>query len=60
LLLDVATPKQIIQTADAVPAVSIGLHQEPMLPFLIGAAVLFGQEIDQQVTVVGMLAVQAD
>jgi hypothetical protein len=32
LLLDVAAPKQIIQTADAVPAVSIGLHQEAMLP----------------------------
>jgi hypothetical protein len=43
-----AAPKQIIQAADAIPATAIPLDDQPMSALLVGAAVILGQEIDQQ------------
>jgi hypothetical protein len=43
-----AAPKQIIQAADAIPTIAIPLDDQPMSALLVGAAVIVGQEIDQQ------------
>ena len=46
--IDIAALQQIIEAADAVPAVAIGLEQQRVPAALVGAAVVLGQEIDQQ------------
>src|SRR5262245_36131432 len=47
-LVDVRSPQQIVQSADAIPAIAIALDDQPMLAVLAGTAVLLGQEVDQQ------------
>jgi hypothetical protein len=43
-----AAPKQIIQAADAIPTTAIPLDDQAISALLVGAAVIVGQEIDQQ------------
>ena len=47
-LIGLGATQQIIQSADAKPAVAIALDDQPMLAALVGAAVVLAQEIDQQ------------
>src|SRR5437879_3912176 len=60
LPVDLAAPQEIVQPADPIPPITIGLDHEAMLAALVGAAVILGQEIDQELAVFGILFVQAD
>src|SRR5262249_39566889 len=59
-LVDVAAPKQIVQPTDAVPPIAISLDHEPVLAVLVGAAVLFAQQIDEELAFLGMFFLEAD
>src|SRR5262249_56402413 len=59
-LVDVAAPKQIVQPADAEPPIAIGLDHEPMLAVLVGVAVLFAQQIDEKLALLGMFLLESD
>src|ERR1700687_4034971 len=53
---DVAAPEQIIEAADAIPSVAIGFEQQPVLAALIGVAVVFRQQVDQEFAAVSRQA----
>src|SRR5439155_8080478 len=59
-LVGVAAAKQIVQPTDAEPTVAIGLDHEPMLAVLVSAAVLFAQEIDEELALLGMFFLEPD
>src|SRR5580704_18427410 len=46
--IDVAALEEIIEPADAVPAISIAFHHQPVAAAFVGAAVILAQKIDQQ------------
>ena len=46
--VDVAALQQIIQPADAVPAITVGFQYQPVLAVVTGLAVVFRQQVDQQ------------
>ena len=46
--IDVAALQQIVEAADAVPAVAVGFQQQRVPAALVGAAVVLRQQIDQQ------------
>ena len=41
--VDVAALEQIIEPADAVPAIAVGFEQQRVPATVVGAAVIFGQ-----------------
>jgi hypothetical protein len=46
--IDLAALQEIIESAGAIPAVSVSLDQQRVPAVLVGAAVIFGQEIDEE------------
>src|ERR1700686_666007 len=46
--VDVGAFEQIVETADAIPAISVGFEQQRVLAGLIGLAVVFRQQVDQK------------
>src|SRR5512144_407537 len=55
--VDLAAAEEIIQAADAVPAIAMRFDDEPMLAVLVAVAVFVAQEVDQHPAV---LALDAD
>src|SRR5262245_5301626 len=58
--IDVAAAQEIVQSADPIPAIAVGLDHQPMLTALNRMAVVLRQKIDQELAVLGMLLVEAD
>src|SRR6185437_7128994 len=50
VLVDVAALEQIVEAADAIPAIAIGFHQERMPAAAVGAAVILVEQVDQQLS----------
>jgi hypothetical protein len=46
--VDIAALEQIIEPADAIPAVAIAFHQKPVPAAFVGMAVVLAQQVDQQ------------
>src|SRR5215510_277823 len=46
--VDLAAAEQVVQSADTIPAISVGLYDETVFAVFSGAAVLLAQQIDQQ------------
>ncbi len=58
--VDFGSAQKIIEAADAVPPVSIAFDHKAMAAALVGAAVVFRQKVDQQLAMLGVLALEAD
>src|SRR5579871_735692 len=48
LVIDVAASEQIIEPADAIPAIAVAFHQHLVPAAIVGAAVVLVEQIDQQ------------
>ena len=48
--IDVAAFQQIVEAADAVPAITVGFQQHLVPALFAGFAVVFRQQVDQVVT----------
>ncbi len=46
--VDVAALQQIVEASDAIPAISVGFEDEPVLAPLNGPAMVFRQQVDQE------------
>ena len=46
--IDVAALQQIVEAADAIPAIAVAFQQQRVPAALVGVAVIFGQQIDQK------------
>src|SRR6185436_18856908 len=55
--IDVAAFQQVIQSATAIPAIAVGLQHQRVLAVLAGAAVIFREQVDQELA---LLALEAD
>src|SRR5262249_18132065 len=59
-LIDVSAPKHIVRPADTEPPIAVALNHDPMLAVLVGVAVLFPQQIDEELALLGMLFLESD
>src|SRR5262249_61758741 len=59
-LADAPARNQMVHPADADPPIAIGLDHEPMLAVLVGVAVLFAQQIDEELALLGMFLLESD
>src|SRR5262249_61028686 len=59
-LAEVAAPRPLVRPAAADPPIAIGLDHEPMLAVLVGVAVLFAQQIDKELALLGMFLLESD
>ena len=57
---DAPALEQIVETADSVPAITIGFDHQPVLAVFAGMAVIFREQVDQQLAVFGIVAVEPD
>src|SRR5262245_22806179 len=59
-LVDVGSPKQIVQPADAKPSIAIAFDHEAMPALLVGAAMLLSPKSDDELALLGMLLLEPD
>src|SRR5215204_3433665 len=59
-LVDFGPSQQVVEAADAVPAVAVGFDHQPVLALVVAMAVVLGEQVHQLLAVLGVLVVETD